>query len=416
MIAYAHPAYSVFHVAYNAGRDISKAASPYSAKERDGGRVDIGPTEIIVASLVFWILLTVINRLHPIKKGGLEVGTMYLTYKTKQLNKLIKKITEKNPRLWRVMWNIGVATAVGLMILAVYSLTKNISLFLLVPEEAGPVYLLIPGVTIQPKWFPYLLIAISVAIMTHELAHGIAASVENIPIKSAGIVIAFITFGGFVEPDEKELDRAAVSSKLRVVSAGCLANLIVGLLILLLIMGLYAPASGVLITGLTEDGPAYNSGVRQWDVVSAINGTEISGLSGLDTFMSDVKPHNTLVLETSSGTKIIEADVSPVNSSKGIMGVRCVDYYPPKLGLLAPSTSYHLYLTLDWSFFLIINLSIFNMLPLYPLDGDAYVFSLLKTYMKRGAKAARVILSVLCLALLALNVGLTFMRYGLTPI
>jgi len=241
-------------------------------------------------------------------------------------------------------------------------------------------------------------------------------TVENITIKSAGIVIAFITFGGFVEPDEKELDRAATFSKLRVVSAGCLANLVVGLLILLLITGFYAPASGVLITGLTEGGPAYNAGVRQWDVLYAINGTEINGLGGLNNFMSDVKPHDTLILETSSGTKIVEADVSPVNSSRGIMGVRCFNYYPPKLGLISPSSSYHLYLTLDWSFFIIINLSIFNMLPLYPLDGDAYVFSILKAYMKRGAKAARVILSVFSLALLALNIGLTFMQYGLTPI
>ena len=387
-----------------------------STNERSSERVDIGPTEIIVISLVFWILLTVINRVRLIKRGGLEVGTMYLTYKTKQLNKLLKKIAEKNPMLWRVIWDIGVATAVGLIILAVYSLTKNISLFLHAPEEAGPVYLLIPGVTIQPKWFPYLLIAVSIAIITHELAHGIAACGEGISVKSAGIVIAFITFGGFVEPDEKKLDRATVFSKLRVVSAGCLANLVVGLMILLLITGFYAPTSGVLITGLTEDGPAYNVGVRQWDVVYAINGTKIRGLSGLDNFMSDVKPHNLLVLETSSGTKIVEAEVSPVNISRGIMGVACVDYYPLRFGLLNPSSSYHLYLTLDWSFFIIMNLSIFNMLPLYPLDGDAYVFSVFKAYMKGGSKAARVIISVVCLALLALNVGLTFMRYGLTPL
>ena len=374
------------------------------------------PTEIILVSLLFWILLTVINRLHPIKKRGLEVGIMYLTYKTKLLNKLIERIADKNPRLWRVAWNIGVATALGLMVLAIYSLTRNISLFLYAPEEAGPVSLLIPGVTIQLRWFPYLLIAVSVAIITHELAHGISACVENIPIKSAGIIIAFITFGGFVEPDEKRLDRADIYSKLRVISAGCLSNLAVGLLIPLLVMGLYAPASGVLIIDLTEGGPAYNAGVKQWDVVYAINGTEMSGLSGLDNFMSNVKPNDTLVVETSSGNKIIEAEASPVNSSRGIMGVRCFDYYPPRLGLLDPSISYHLYLTLDWSFFIIINISIFNMLPLYPLDGDAYVFSVLKAYMKRGAKAARIVLSAVCLALLALNVGLTLIRYGLTPI
>lgn len=378
--------------------------------------MDLGATEIIIASLVFWAMLTVINRLRPIKRGGIEVGTMYLTYKTKRLNELIRRIAEMNPRLWRVTWDIGIATAVGLMALAVYSLVRNLSLFLSAPEEAGPVYLIIPGVTVRLRWFPYLLIAIAISILTHELAHGIAASVENIPIKSSGIFIAFITFGGFVEPDEKGLNEAPLASKLRVVSAGCLANLIVGLVVMLLMAGLYEPASGVLISGLTEGGAAYDAGLRRWDVIYAINGTEISDVSCLDEFMSNVRPRDLLIVKTSSGTKIVEAEASPLNSSRGIMGVRCVDYYPLRLGLLSPSASYNLYLTLDWSFFLIINLSIFNMLPLYPLDGDAYVSSILKACMRKGSKAARIILSAASLALLALNVGLTFMRYGLTPI
>ena len=378
--------------------------------------MDLGATEIIIASLVFWAMLTVINRLRPIKRGGIEVGTMYLTYKTKRLNEFIRRIAEMNPRLWRVTWDIGIATAVGLMALAVYSLVRNLSLFLSAPEEAGPVYLIIPGVTVRLRWFPYLLIAIAISILTHELAHGIAASVENIPIKSSGIFLAFITFGGFVEPDEKRLNEAPLASKLRVVSAGCLANLIVGLVVMLLMAGLYEPASGVLISGLTEGGAAYDAGLRRWDVIYAINGTEISDVSCLDEFMSNVRPRDLLIVKTSSGTKIVEAEASPLNSSRGIMGVRCVDYYPLRLGLLSPSASYNLYLTLDWSFFLIINLSIFNMLPLYPLDGDAYVSSILKACMRKGSKAARIILSAASLALLALNVGLTFMRYGLTPI
>jgi membrane-associated protease RseP (regulator of RpoE activity) len=70
----------------------------------------------------------------------------------------------------------------------------------------------------------------------------------------------------------------------------------------------------------------------------------------------------------------------------------------------------------DWVLLVLVNVSTFNMLPLYPLDGDAYVWSIIERHSVRAAKIVRIVLSVVCLSILASNVGLTFMRYGLTLI
>ena len=99
------------------------------------------------------------------------------------------------------------------------------------------------------------------------------------------------------------------------------------------------------------------------------------------------------------------------------MGVyNLIDYFAARGGLLSPQATYHVNLTVFWLHLLMINLAIFNMLPLYPLDGEAFVHALLKKRVKKNLKAVRVVVSSVSLSLLALNMILSFLRYGLTPI
>jgi Zn-dependent protease len=63
-----------------------------------------------------------------------------------------------------------------------------------------------------------------------------------------------------------------------------------------------------------------------------------------------------------------------------------------------------------------ISLAIFNMLPLFPFDGERYLYTLLQLRLKKGLKAVRTVINVFSVSLIALNIGLTFIRYGLTPI
>jgi membrane-associated protease RseP (regulator of RpoE activity) len=313
--------------------------------------------------------------------------------------------------------NVGVAFAVGEILLSLYILGSNLFNFLYAPEQAQAVFPLLPGITISLQWFPYLLLAIGLAITIHELAHGIVASLEGIPITSAGIIIAPITFGGFVEPDEEEFEKAGLVKKLRLVAAGSMSNLIVGLLVTLIATSLFVPGSGVLVMAVEENGPAFFGGVRPWDVIYGINGIRIEYLADLSAVMAGVKPNDLLVVETTSGIREFLAGASSTNASQGYMGVyNLVDYFAVRGGVLSPQVTYHINLTLYWLHLLMINLAIFNMLPLYPLDGEAFVHALLKKWVKKNLKAVRVVVSSVAFSLFILNIALSFLRYGLTPI
>ncbi|MDQ1279029.1 MAG: hypothetical protein QG670_289 [Thermoproteota archaeon] len=351
------------------------------------------------------------------KKYGVEVNPLYLMYRTKRLNSFLERTANKNQRFWRWISNIGIVVAVGEIGVAGYTLISNLFNFAYIPQQAQPVFPIIPGVTIGIRWLPYLLLAIGIALTTHELGHGIIAYLEKIPVKSSGIVVAPITFGGFVEPDEEVFNKARLISRLRVLSIGSLTNLSFGFLSLVLIMGLFLPSSGVLIGNLTDGGPAYSAGIKTYDVIKAINGTAINSVYDLSLFMMGTTPGNHLKIETSSGVWDIVTEVNPSNLSRGFIGVEDLsNYYPLRLGEFSSFFSYNIYMFFNWSAFLMVNLAIFNMLPLFPLDGEAYVYSILREKVKKGLTPIRIFINSFCLGLIGLNMILTFLIYGFIQI
>lgn len=353
-----------------------------------------------------------LGRIFRLKKRGIDIQPIYLIYRTTRLNKIFDDLSEKAPRFWRIVYNIGIAVGFGEMLFAIYLLTGNLLHFLYAPGEAAQVFLIVPGVTIRLFWLPYLLIAVIVTFVTHEVAHGIAACLGKISIKSVGIIFALVIPIGFVEQDQEEFKKARFLSKLRVISAGSLTNLCVGILTLLLLTGLYAPASGVLITELTENGPSEKAGLQPWDVIYAINQTRIRNINEMNRFMSRVRPGDTLILNTSSKSIEIKTEANPSNKSQGIIGVTVFDYHPSRIGLKRPF-SHNLYLTMTWMVMLAINLAMFNMLPIYPLDGDVFVLTFLERYIKEKQSRIRLAINILCLALVITNVTFSFMKYGI---
>jgi len=374
------------------------------------------PSRALALLLVVWAAIYVSNRLLSLEKYGLEVTFYYLIYRTKRFNEFLKKIAEKNKKFWQTFANLGIAAVVVQMPLAIYFLTINLQRFIYTPKEAEPITLILPGITIGLRWIPYILIAAGIAITVHEMAHGIISFSEKIPIKSSGIIIALVTFGGFVEPEEEVFEKANILSKLRVLAAGSLTNIITGLLVLLLLSVFFIPFSGVLVMNVSEEGPAYLAGMKSWDVIYSINGYSILDVEDFLGLMSTVGPAKSLTLETSRGIIEILTAADPENVSRGIIGVRdFVSYYSMRLGEVNSQFSYHLFVVLNWVSMIMINVAIFNMLPLFPFDGEACLYSLLKTKVKKGLKGIRIVINAFSLGLIIANIGFTFIRYGLTP-
>lgn len=373
----------------------------------------------LLALLIFWVLLYLAGRLFHLDKYGFEIYPAYLSYKSEKLKAFLDVLSERGGVVWRKLCDLGWVLAIGLMAYSVYFLADNVWKFAQPGGGGAPVIPVLFGITIRLYWLPYFMASAVIVVITHELAHGVAARLEKIPIKSAGVLLALVIPGGFVETDEERFEKASTLSKLRVLSAGSSTNLVTGLLVFLLSTTLYAPPSGILILGTLGGGPLEQEGLRRWDVIYAINGTEISTLQDLDTYFANVTVNDTLILETSKGNKTITVIQDPTEAeSHGIIGLTDRwNYYPFRFGprRLIP-IQHHLHMTLDWILILAWGIALFNMLPIYPFDGDRCLYSLLEKVVKKRRREVRILFNSVCLGLMAANLMLTFMRYGLISI
>jgi len=381
--------------------------------------VSSSPQNVLLLLLTLWVAIYVLSRLLHLERRGVEVKPLYLTVKTKRFKDFMIRTATRHPSLWKAYGNLGIAASFVEIALAAYMLGINLYNFAYAPKSATPIVPVLPGVTISLAWFPYLLIAIGIAVTIHEAAHAVTASAEKIEVKSSGIVVAPITFGAFVEPDEEQFEKACLLSRLRVLASGSFTNALAGLLTFLLLTALLAPQTGVLVTRVRSDGPAAIAGMRDWDVIYAINASLTPDYPSMRAILASLRPGNTVILDTSRGMLQVVTVPSPENSSVAYLGITSLvnyRYHPLRIGEFSTRFTYYLGLVLDWVYLIMVNLAIFNMLPLYPLDGDGFVYSILRSKLKKGAGEVRKIFNIFSLGLLGLNMALTFIRYGVAPI
>jgi len=184
---------------------------------------------IIVAA---WFTFYAVIIIFKVKRDDLEVSPLYALYKSTRLNGFIARLANWHPGMWRVLGNVGVVASVGQAAFASWLLIHNLLNFVFTPQNASPVQPLIPGVTIGASSLPWFMLAAGVVILTHELSHGIQCVIGGIRVKSAAILVAVITFGGAVEPEEEDLQKAPLLSRMRVFASGSIVNLITGLAII----------------------------------------------------------------------------------------------------------------------------------------------------------------------------------------
>jgi membrane-associated protease RseP (regulator of RpoE activity) len=169
------------------------------------------------------------------------------------------------------------------------------------PEPTGvfaPMnWFVIPGVNqFIPLTIPVLL-GLFITIAVHEVGHGILCRVENILVKSMGVLLFVIPIGFFVEPDEEELEQTPPVPKSRMYGAGIANNLVLGFAcfgVLLLLLGMVTPLPGPIIYSIGGDSPAYNASLPPGTVIRAIEGEKVSSPEDVARILSGTKPGDTL--------------------------------------------------------------------------------------------------------------------------
>jgi len=337
------------------------------------------------------------------------------------------KITRPSAWFMLVLFPIsaGIALFIFLSDAAVYLSPRGSSVAHVVSVLGPRALLALPGLNPYVP-FVYGYLAIVIAVVIHEGAHGVIARNLGLPVKSSGLIFfLIIPIGAFVEVDENALRTARARDSERVLAGGAGVNLVaavVVLLLLLLLVSSMKPAvNGVAVAAVEDPSPAFSGGLLPGDWIIAVNGSPVNS-SGAISSAPWYHPSSVINLTVWRDGKTIEIDDlqlanSTFKTSHGyILGIQsegavelrsavssytgalfndpveyfclptfvgvtfnCADsipfvglspYYVSPIGGSVIPISNLLY----WVFFINLNLAIFNALPIYPLDGGQGYF------------------------------------------
>ncbi|QDA32212.1 PDZ domain-containing protein [Thermococcus indicus] len=361
---------------------------------------------VIAGIAAFWVILYALFGRREEREEGLTVDLFIAMWRTKRLLGFIDGLARRSRRFWKVYADVGIALGFMGMVYVFYALLRTALQTIQTGGEQAGVQLVIPGITI-PLW--YGLIALAVVMVVHELSHGIVARAENLPLKSVGLVLLAVIPGAFVEPDEEELERASLRTRLRVYGAGSLANVTTAFLAVLILNFAISPVlqpSGILVSGVLDDGPAYGV-LQKGDVIVAMDGVQIRDMENFINFMNGTKPGQTVTLTVLRGGQEINLQLRlgahPDNPEKGYIGIYPAQNVVSKVG--ADWLVLSLFFTFYWIYVLNIGIGLMNLFPLVPLDGGRMLDDVFKRYLPENvAKPVRYFTIGVGLFLLALNI------------
>ena len=361
---------------------------------------------VIVGIIAFWALVyAAFGRKEEEKEEGITVDLFVIMWRTKRILGFIDRLSTKGERFWKVYGDVGVALGFIGMSFVFYALVKTAVATLRTHGKQAGVQLVIPGLTI-PLW--YGLVGLAVVMVVHELSHGVVARADKLPLKSVGLVLFFVIPGAFVEPDEDELKKAPLRTRLRVYGAGSLANLLTALVALLIINLALTPLlqpAGIDVVGVVSGSPAYGI-LEKGDVIVGINGTSIKTLDDFERFINTTKPGQIIeitVLRSGEKKRLeLKLGAREDDPKKPFMGIYLGQHYKSRVG--HENLVFPLFFIFYWIYFLNFGIGLMNLFPLVPLDGGRMLDDVLKEYLPEGlAKPLRYAVIGIGVVLLGLN-------------
>ncbi|MDD5960274.1 MAG: site-2 protease family protein [Methanobrevibacter wolinii] len=329
--------------------------------------------------ILVWTILALYKMYH--EDSNLEMGFPIIMWRTHKFIDFIDKLAKKAPRFWKWYMNIGIVICFGAMALMTYILIISLGTVTKTPS----VSILIPGVDIpgSPIFIPFLsgFIALVLLLIVHEFSHGILARVENIDVKSMGLLLFFIIPGAFVEPDEEQVLKASRISKLRILAAGSMANIVlavIALLVFALLANCVIPTvydqEGVEVTQIVNNAPAVGH-ISKGELLTGINNKTIKNSTDYVNAVHNLSPNTTVKLKTNKGNSKFKLGENPNNKSIGYMGIRCQEHFVIKenikntYGDILPWFWLSLEDLFKWIYIINLSVGLFNLLPMKPLDG-----------------------------------------------
>ncbi|MGZ4916651.1 MAG: site-2 protease family protein [Halobacteriota archaeon] len=406
-------------------------------------------TLALVLFAVYWLIVIYLNYRGVLARHGVSAYGPLLMLRTTRGLELLDKLAAPR-RFWQVFATVGIPlTVVAMFFMLGVLLLGDFRLLLTQPApsalNAPRNVLLLPGINqfIPLTWG---LIGLIVTLVAHEFSHAILSRVADIKVKSLGLLLALVPIGAFAEPDESQLlgidaepetKVATRQERLRVFTAGIMANFVVAFIALTLFFGpvlsAVTPVEGQGVVGVISGSPAEKVGIQPGMIVYQIDATNIRSDSDFQAFMNTTHDGQLVTIQaTDQGTQRIfmaTLDKNP-DQEKGFLGIRgspqqtlnflkglpaeldtfqgwaaligfpllifsgftgnLVSFYQP-IGWAAPLGNSFFWIAnaLLWIGWINFYVGLFNCLPAGPLDGGQIFKELFKSLTEKIIKDRR---------------------------
>jgi membrane-associated protease RseP (regulator of RpoE activity) len=307
----------------------------------------------------------ILNRRGTLAKHNITaIGPILMIRTTKGQEFLDRLAVHK--RFWRTFANIGLpAMLIGMLIMFLLILFIDYSLITSFQTQTVPQptkfneprnIFLIPGIN---EYIPLYwgAIALIITLMVHEFSHAILCKVEGIKVKSMGILLALVPIGGFAEPDEEQLlgkkeeknnkekesqtesqtgvskteeppepKRIATrSERVRVLTAGVMANFVTAIIAFFLfftLLGSISTVGDVMVTNVIAGSPAQLAGVNQGMILTGINDIKVNNASDFLSYANTIAPGSNVKLNLVENGVAKEIHLAATGKNVTLAGVK----------------------------------------------------------------------------------------------
>ncbi|MCX6815621.1 MAG: site-2 protease family protein [Candidatus Aenigmarchaeota archaeon] len=378
----------------------------------------------------FFVFILVLGFLIYRDRKNVDFDKIVFIRRTKRGRNFIDHTAKRHMKFWHALGTIGIAVCTVVLVLGSFYLISMS--YTVVTEKQGGLRLLLPGpvsaptnlpgVFVMPWWI--WIIGVAVVIVPHEFMHGIMCRIDKVRIKAVGWILLLIIPGAFVEPDEKQLQKAKRGTKMRVYAAGSFANIITAMIVLGIMFVYFSmsftPAGAYI--GVRNGTPAFDANLS--GSITEIGGMPVRSYQDIHDILDKYKPGDTIqvttmaniitipsfhagwdffsprtaVIVNSTDVKTYSLTLTTSETGRPFMGVFYDSRYAPS------SYSFNnqyiaAYMLLFWIYVFSFGIGIFNILPMKPLDGGL----LLEEIMGKKRKRIVTVVSVIMLLVILFN-------------
>jgi membrane-associated protease RseP (regulator of RpoE activity) len=244
----------------------------------------------LIALMVFLAYLGLVYVLHKTKwleRHSMSLNGPIIMWRTKKGRDFIERLASKK-RLWNTYGQVALWICAASMFLIMLLLLWEATIVPQVKQAPSPELMLgIPGINpVIP--LGYGVLALIIAIVVHEMSHGVLTRVGGMRVQNLGLVFLVVPIGAFVEPDEKELQATTRSKRAKVFAVGPASNIVLALIMLALFSGVMmssvdATHEGALVTGVVTGSPLGRAGVSPSSLIVSVGGHQIGDGASLES-------------------------------------------------------------------------------------------------------------------------------------